>query len=251
MEINRRKTEEEFQRQKNEINAAHQKTKQELQQQRAKMELDLQEKKEDLERERKQIETAQRKMDEEIQQQKAHLMMEQNRVQVQPAVAEKQCREPVGEKQSLQALVEKLREEKMKIETDCQLLENALAVEFEYREREEKRNCNILQIRREVPNYWGINALDEPYREIEINPTSHEFQILQSLMNETIEVHDAKHGTIYEKDPTEFIVTKVTRIYNRNLRQHYCFTKVKMIQTSINRFSFYFRKVLLRRITIN
>jgi hypothetical protein len=128
----------------------------------------------------------------------------------------------------LEKEMEKLIEDTMKIATYHQQLEHALAQELDNRERREIEKKRILEIRRDTPKYWGTNAFDQPYREIEIRQGTPEFISLCGLLNNTIETHGNKYGTIYGKDPTEFIVTRINRIHNKKLWHEYCFKKVCM-----------------------
>jgi hypothetical protein len=134
---------------------------------------------------------------------------------------------------NLEEEMKALREEKTKIAMYHQQLENALAQELNNRERREIEKERILEIRRDTPSYWDINEFVQPYREIEIRPKSPEFNILCELLNETIETHGNNYGTIYGKDPTEFIVTKITRIHNKRLWHEYCFKKVNILYNDL------------------
>ncbi|CAF2977014.1 unnamed protein product, partial [Rotaria sp. Silwood2] len=84
-----------------------------------------------------------------------------------------------------------------------QQLEHALAQEVENREWREIEKQRILEIKRDTRSYWGTNALAASYREIEIHPDFPEFNIINELLNSTIESHGNEYGTIYGKDPTE------------------------------------------------
>ncbi|UJR17101.1 hypothetical protein I4U23_003998 [Adineta vaga] len=106
-----------------------------------------------------------------------------------------------------------------------QQLEKALAVATDERERCEIEKKRILSIPRDTPSYWGINAFEEPFREIDIRHESPKFRIIDDLFNSTIANHGNRFGTIYGKDPTKFIVTKITRIHNDKLWHEYCFKK--------------------------
>ncbi|CAF4593331.1 unnamed protein product [Rotaria sp. Silwood2] len=103
----------------------------------------------------------------------------------------------------LEREIEKLREEKNKMAMYHQQLEHALAQEVENRERREIEKQRILEIKRDTPSYWGTNALAASYREIEIHPDFPEFNIINELLNSTIESHGNEYGTIYGKDPTD------------------------------------------------
>jgi hypothetical protein len=133
-----------------------------------------------------------------------------------------------NERKYLEKEIGKLREEKTKIATYHRQLENALTQEVNNRERREIEKKRILEIRRDTPNYWGANAFDQPYREIQNRQGSPEFISLCGLLNNTIETHGSQYGTIYGEDPTEFIVTKINRIHNKKLWHEYCFKKVSM-----------------------
>jgi hypothetical protein len=122
--------------------------------------------------------------------------------------------------------MEKLRIEKMKIATYHQQLEKVLAEEVNERERREIKKQQILEIKGATPSYWGTNAFEESFREINIRSDSSEFSIISQLLNDTIRIHDNKYGTIDKKNPTEFIVTKITRIHNKKLWHEYCFRRV-------------------------
>jgi chromosome segregation ATPase len=145
-------------------------------------------------------------------------------------LVEKQFRDSIMDLQNkneyYERQIEKLREEKMKMATYHQQLEHALGKELDNRERREIEHQKILAVKRDTPSHWGINALSEMYREIDIRPNSPEFAMVSDLLNDTIENHGNNYGTIYGKDPTEFIVTKVTRIHNKKLWHQYCFKKV-------------------------
>ena len=123
--------------------------------------------------------------------------------------------------------IEKLRKDAKKMAEHHQGLEAALSEELNHRERREIEKKRILEIRRDTPNYWGSNALDEPFREIPIQSESAEFGIIDDLLNETIGRHGNRYGTIFGKDPTDFIITKLTRVQNRKLWHEYCFKKVR------------------------
>ena len=122
--------------------------------------------------------------------------------------------------------IEKLRQQAKKMAEYHQGLESALAKELDDRERREIEKQRILAIRRDTPSYWGSNALDEPFREISIRRESPEFNIINDLLNGTIETHGHGVGTIYGRDPSEFKITKLSRIQNRKLWHEYCFKKV-------------------------
>ncbi|CAF1159463.1 unnamed protein product [Didymodactylos carnosus] len=103
------------------------------------------------------------------------------------------------------------------------------------REPRELGKKRILAIRLDTPDYWGLNTFDAPHLKVDIRPGSPEFVRISRLLNTTIGTHDNKFGTIYGKDPTKFIVTKITRIHNQNLWHAYCFKKNSIIQKSNNR----------------
>ncbi|CAF1297456.1 unnamed protein product [Didymodactylos carnosus] len=83
----------------------------------------------------------------------------------------------------------------------------------------------ILTIECTTPSYWGLNALSKHYCEIAIPQNTKDFSVLNDLLNLTVQTHGNKFGTICEKDPTEFIVTKISRIKNVKPWQDYCFKK--------------------------
>jgi hypothetical protein len=124
--------------------------------------------------------------------------------------------------------IEKLRQDQMKMINYHQNLENALIAELELREKREIEQQRILAIPRQTPSYWGPNAFSKSYREILISNESPEFDIINDLLNSTIEAHDNRYGTIYGKDPTEFLVTQIKRIHNIKLWNEYCFKKVRL-----------------------
>ena len=95
------------------------------------------------------------------------------------------------------------------------------------RERQEIEKRRILEIKREAPSYWNSITFGKRFREVPIQPGSPEFGIIDGLPNDTIQSHDDKYGTIYGKDPTEFVITSFTRIQNRKLWHEYCFKKVR------------------------
>jgi hypothetical protein len=132
--------------------------------------------------------------------------------------------------------IKKLCEEKKKMAMYHQQLEHALAQELDKRDRREIQKQRILITPRDTPIYWGTNAFSEPFRAIDIRQESPEFGIINDLLNSTIETHNNKYGTIYGKDPTEFIVTQISRIHNEKLWHEYCFKKVNStsILTSLN-----------------
>jgi hypothetical protein len=230
IEVERQKAEEELQRQKAEMEVERQKMEENLKQQKAEMELGRQKAAEQLQRQTSEIELRGQKVNEALQHQITHMEAEREKAQMHLELVEKQFRESLAgvenEKKYLEESIEKLSQERMKIATYHQQLENALAQELNDRERRELEKQRILEIKRDVPSYWGINAFDEPYREIQISPKSPEFNIIRDLLNDTIEAHGDKFGTIYKKDPTEFLVTNITRIHNKKLWHEYCFKKV-------------------------
>jgi hypothetical protein len=107
-----------------------------------------------------------------------------------------------------------------------QQLRKALIEELDKRERREIEKQRILEIKGDTPSYWSINAFEQSYHETDISSQSSEFNIVSALLNDTIETHGALFGTIYKKDPTEFIVTKITQIHKKTLWHEYCFKKV-------------------------
>ena len=124
--------------------------------------------------------------------------------------------------------IDKLRQDQARISDSHGTLEKALADELELGERREHEQKRMLAIPLRAPSYWGTNAFQESYREIEILNTSTEFGLINELLTSTITTHNDQYGTIYGNDPTEFIVTQVKRIQNRNLWHEYCFKKVRL-----------------------
>jgi predicted transcriptional regulator len=129
--------------------------------------------------------------------------------------------------QSKERKIDKLRQDKTNIINSHENLEKALTDEVELAERRELERKHILPIPQQMPSYWGPNAFSESYREIQISIESPEFHIINDLLNSTITTHDNQYGTIYGKDPTEFIVTQIKRIQNAKLWHEYCFNKVR------------------------
>ena len=129
--------------------------------------------------------------------------------------------------------IKKLEYDLKKMAEYHQQLEYALGKEIDKRERIELEKKKVLSVKRDTPNYWGINAFEMPYREVYIHENSKEFQMINQLLNDTIESHDNNYGTIYGRDPTEFIVTKICRIQNEKLWHEYCFKKVCMKKNSL------------------
>ncbi|CAF4099011.1 unnamed protein product, partial [Rotaria sordida] len=70
-----------------------------------------------------------------------------------------------------------------------------LEEEIDHRERRELERKQILAIPRQTPMYWGLNAFEESYREIELSNQSPEFNIIKQLLNSTISKHDNQYGT--------------------------------------------------------
>ncbi|CAF1137147.1 unnamed protein product [Rotaria sordida] len=124
----------------------------------------------------------------------------------------------------------KLRQDLTKMVTYSQELEMALAEEINHRERRELERKQIVAIPRQTPGYWGPNAFEEPYREIEISTQSPEFDIINQWMNATISNHGNKYGTINGQDPTEFLTNRITRIHNNELWHVYCYKKDMVIR---------------------
>ena len=91
----------------------------------------------------------------------------------------------------------------------------------------------VLATEHELPVYWGKNVFTEPYREMNVHRNSNEFRIINDLLNSTIGQHGNSWGTIYKKDPVEFVVTKITKIRNRTLWDDYCYRKVSINCTVI------------------
>ena len=151
-------------------------------------------------------------------------------------LVEKQFLESIADKENeiknLKQQLEDLLKDADKIALHHQHLLNALAEEKNNRERRKIENQRILQIRRDTPIYWGNNVLDLPFRKILIPVNSPQFNVVEDILNNTIGKHGNKFGTIEDKDPTEFIVSSVTRIYNRDLWSRYCFNRVSMILLS-------------------
>ncbi|CAF1308166.1 unnamed protein product [Adineta steineri] len=131
--------------------------------------------------------------------------------------------------------IEKLRQDKIKMAEYHLQLENDLALELDERERRESKKLHVYSIQRKTPNYWGINAFEVPYREINIRQESGEFTMINDLFNSTIGSHGNQFGTIYGKDPTEFIVTNIKRIHNDKLWHEYCFKKDSIMNKTNNR----------------
>ncbi|CAF1099551.1 unnamed protein product [Rotaria sordida] len=121
--------------------------------------------------------------------------------------------------------ITKLRQDLTEMVTYSQELEMALAEEINHRERRELERKQIVAIPRQTPRYWGPNAFEEPYREIEISTQSPEFDIINQLMNATISNHGNKYGTINGQDPTEFLINRIIRIHNNELWHTYCYKK--------------------------
>ena len=249
IEAERQKLEQELQIKQMEMELARMKMQEELEHQRAEMELHKQKTEEDLRRQRAMIDIERQKMEkdlrktqEDLQQSKqkdnalqehvVEMKEENKKTQLHLELVEKRFRESMAnakmEKRDLEQLVNKLREQTVQIAKSHLQLENALIEELNNRERREIERQRILEIRRDVPNYWGIKTFDKPYHEIEIPSTSPEFLMVRDFLNQTIQSHGNQYGTIYDKDPTEFIVTKITRIQNKNLWHQYCFKKVDM-----------------------
>jgi len=123
--------------------------------------------------------------------------------------------------------IDKLSQDRMNIINSHQNLENASIDEVELAEQRELERKHNLVVPQQIPSYWDPNAFSEPYREIEISPESPEFHIINDLLNSTITTHNKQRGTIYGKDPTEFLVNKIKRIQNAELWTEYCFKKVR------------------------
>ncbi|CAF3807132.1 unnamed protein product [Rotaria socialis] len=126
--------------------------------------------------------------------------------------------------------IETLQSNLIAMATYHQQLEDALGDELDKREKRELEKKRILSIKRDTPSYWGPNAFEQPYREVDIQIGSAEFNIISQLLNDTIAVHDHKFGTIYRKDPTEFIVMNIHRVQNDKLWHEYCFKKEQIIE---------------------
>lgn len=255
IEAKRQQMEEDIRRQKVEIETQRQKVKEELRQEATELELRQEEMDAEikrweaerkverlkaewnLQRERAEIARERKKAEDEMHDRIKNTEEKREKIQLHLELVEKQFRESMAgaenDKKSLEESIEKLRKEKMKIAEYHQQLEKALADEINERERRDIEKQRILTIKRDIPSYWGINALDESYREIKINPGSPEFTIIRDLLNDTIETHGDKYGTIYGKDPTEFLVTSVTRIHNKMLWHEYCFKKVIIDTTKV------------------
>ncbi|CAF3895843.1 unnamed protein product [Rotaria sp. Silwood2] len=112
--------------------------------------------------------------------------------------------------------VVKLRQDLNKMVTYNQQLEIALGEEIDHREQRELERKQILTIPRQTPVYWGLNAFEEPYREIEVSARSLEFDIIQQLLNSTISKHDNQYGTVNGHDPTEFLINRIDMIIRQN-----------------------------------
>jgi hypothetical protein len=141
--------------------------------------------------------------------------------------------------------IEKLRCDMAKMVKYHQSLEKALTDELDYRERREYEQQHNLAIPRQTPSYWGPNAFSESYREIQIPNDSPEFDIINNLLNATIETHGDLYGTIYGKDPTEFLVTQIKRIQNIRLWHEYCYKKVRVSYFDI--YAFYMFQITTLR----
>lgn len=214
----------------------------ELQQKREEIERKRQTVEEDLQRQREIIETERQKihedsqqngrMDENLRKSRIQMEEEQRKARFHLELVEERFRESMVnaemEKKNLEQMVKKLREDAVRIAKSHEQLESALGQELENRERREIEKQRILEIRRDVPNYWGVKTFNEPYRQIEIQSSSPEFLMLRDFLNQTIQGHNNQYGTIDGKDPTEFIVTQITRIHNRSLWQQHCFKKVEL-----------------------
>jgi hypothetical protein len=124
--------------------------------------------------------------------------------------------------------IKKLRQDQMKMVSYHQNLEKFLADELDLREKRELERQHILAIPQQAPSYWGPNAFSKSYHEVQISNESPEFNIIKDLLNSTITTHGNHYGTIYGKDPTEFLVKQIKRIQNSRLWHEYCYKKVRL-----------------------
>ncbi|CAF1258725.1 unnamed protein product [Rotaria sp. Silwood1] len=108
--------------------------------------------------------------------------------------------------------VTKLRQDLTKMAKYNQQLQTMLGEELDNRDRREQERKRILAISRWTPFYWGPNAFEEAYCEIEISSESPEFNTIEQLMNSTISKHGNRYGTVNERDPTEFLINRIVRI---------------------------------------
>ncbi|CAF1260012.1 unnamed protein product [Rotaria sordida] len=131
--------------------------------------------------------------------------------------------------------VTKLSQDLTKLVTYNQQLEMTLEEEIDHRERRELERKQILAIPRQTPMYWGLNAFEESYREIELSSQSPEFNIIKQLLNSTISKHDNQHGTVNNRDPTKFLINRIVRIHNNELWHLYCFKKDIIIRQNNDR----------------
>ncbi|CAF3966170.1 unnamed protein product [Rotaria sordida] len=131
--------------------------------------------------------------------------------------------------------VTKLSQDLAKLVTYNQQLEMVLEEEIDHRERRELERKQILAIPRQTPMYWGLNAFEESYREIELSNQSPEFNIIKQLLNSTISKHDNQYGTVNNRDPTKFLINRIVRIHNNELWHLYCFKKDIIIRQNNDR----------------
>ncbi|CAF1501761.1 unnamed protein product [Adineta steineri] len=131
--------------------------------------------------------------------------------------------------------IEKLEQDQIEMRLYNQSLEQIIADDSEMHERRELEQKHSITIPKRPPSYWGSNAFSQSYREIQISNESPEFRIINDLMNSTIATHDNHYGTIYGRDPTEFIITEIKRIQNIDLWNEYCFKKDSIIRKNHNR----------------
>lgn len=85
---------------------------------------------------------------------------------------------------------------------------------------------NSFHVEPDHPSYWSEF---ENYAEIELDPQSKEFQMIDELMNSNIGRHGNNFGLVDGKDPIGFQVNKIVRVQNTDLWQRYSFLK-KFIQ---------------------
>jgi hemerythrin len=161
-------------------------------------------------------------------------------------LVEKRVQELIDNSQFKDQEINKLCQDQLNMINYHQNLEKALADELEYRERHEFEQQHSLVIPRQRPSYWGPNAFSESYREIQISNESPEFVLINSLLNSTIAIHENYYGTIYGKDPTEFVLTGIKRIQNIKLWNEYCYKKVRLYLIAKGIFSALIRSVLYR-----
>ncbi|CAF1058620.1 unnamed protein product [Didymodactylos carnosus] len=122
---------------------------------------------------------------------------------------------------------DKLYSNILKMTENKEMLHQELSHDIDKREKCTVEHKQIFTIDCNTPFYRGLNALSKPYCEIVIPQNTNEFSVCSDLLNLTIETHGNKFGTICGKDPTEFIITKISRIENAELWREYCLKKVR------------------------